>query len=654
LEEAGPTRSPSREPAGDPLGPLPLLALSAWCGLIAGLLEVGVTLVRRRWFDADPFSRLSRQFLWITPSINLAVFLVTGLVLSALVLCWRPRGRWIAARLLAALTVLPPIWAAFPQIYGLAGLLLALGLSARIVPALEGHARGFRRLVRFSFPAAVGLVLILAAGLWGAHRIAEWREASRPLPPADSPNVLLIVLDTVAAGHLGLYGYDRPTSPTLDELASRGIRFDRARAAASWTLPSHASLFTGRWPHELSAGWLTPLDGAHRTLAEFLGARGYATAGFIANLVYCGPDTGLARGFTTYRDHSFPRLTALRTSVLVDRTLEGAWQLDRFLDDRLAFDLLGPAVDRLWRLIRVDRKEAAVVNREFLDWLSRRRQPERPFLAFLNFFDAHYAYELREGGIHRFGEKPRNRAETTWLRDWPELIERGPSPAQIRFARDAYDDCVADLDEQIGRLTDELERRGVLERTWVIITADHGESFGEHPGVFEHGRSLYRTEVHVPLVIIPPAGGPSPRVVAEPVSLRDLPATIVDVLGLQDGSRFPGRSLAQSWGGPSPMPAAARPPEPVLSEVVPIPQSGADPSRWLEKPRWPLAALTDGDWTYIRREGDVRVELFRVGDDPQEAHDLARDPAMRPILQRMRTDLGRATAGPLTPERFNP
>ena len=95
----------------------------------------------------------------------------------------------------------------------------------------------------------------------------------RPLPSPGSPNVLLIVLDTVAADHLSLYGYERPTSPTMVELAERGIRFDRVQATSSWTLPSHASMFTGRWPHELSAGWLTPLDRTYPTLAEFLGSR---------------------------------------------------------------------------------------------------------------------------------------------------------------------------------------------------------------------------------------------------------------------------------------------------------------------------------------------------------------------------------------------
>ena len=101
---------------------------------------------------------------------------------------------------LGALTLLPPIWAASPRIYGPAGFLLALGIAARLVPVLERHATGFRRLVRISFPVVAGLVPILAASLWGDDRLKAWREEARPLPPPGSPNVLLIVLDTVGAG----------------------------------------------------------------------------------------------------------------------------------------------------------------------------------------------------------------------------------------------------------------------------------------------------------------------------------------------------------------------------------------------------------------------------------------------------------------------
>jgi len=413
-------------------------------------------------------------------------------------------------------------------------------------------------------------------------------------------------------------------------------------------------MFTGRWPHELSAGWFTPLDWADPTLAESLGSRGYATAGFIANAWYCSSDSGLDRGFSAYQDYIFPRLSFLHTAVLVNRPLDGLQDIEAFLEDWLDVDLLGPAVEHLTWIFKTNRKEASVLNREFLDWLSRRRQPERPFFAFLNFFDAHFPYEVPATGIHRFGAKPRNYRESMLIRGWVRLIQDRPSPYQVRFGLNSYDDCVADLDEQLGRLIDELDRRSVLERTWMIITSDHGESFGEKPGVFWHGTSLYETQLHVPLVIIPPAGGPAPRVVTETASLRDLPATIVDVLGPRTGSPFPGNSLARFWNGSASGPARVAASEQVLSEVVPMGPFGPNPSRWPDKPRWPVAALTEGDWTYIRREGKVAEELYRVRGDARELHDLAGDPAMQSAMERMRAALGRLTAGPLTPERFNP
>src|SRR5262249_7520774 len=135
-----------------------------------------------------------------------------------------------------------------------------------------------------------------------ADRLKERRERGQPIPPG-APNILLVVMDTVAADHLALYGYERQTSHAIDELARRGSRFDAALPTSSWTLPSHASMFTGRWPHELSVGWRTPLDASWPTVAEFLRARGYATAGFVANMSYCAADSGLGRGYTVYRDY---------------------------------------------------------------------------------------------------------------------------------------------------------------------------------------------------------------------------------------------------------------------------------------------------------------------------------------------------------------
>ena len=158
---------------------------------------------------------------------------------------------------------------------------------------------------------------------------------SRPLPSGDPPNVLLIVLDTVRADRLSLYGYRRPTSPTLERLAKRGIRFDEARATAPWTLPSHASMFTGRWPHELDVNWHTPLGTKFPTLAEYLGSRGYATAGFVANVHYCSYEFGLDRGFTHYEDYVLEPMTPLRMCYLGDLALKAVSHLGWILSSSL-------------------------------------------------------------------------------------------------------------------------------------------------------------------------------------------------------------------------------------------------------------------------------------------------------------------------------
>ena len=283
-----------------------LWILSAWCGLVAGLVEVGTIVLRKQVFDPDHLYKISRHFVWLIPLSNLCVFSTLGLIGCVVVATWPRRGRWLFSRGLCALAMLPALLVALPRISrpGLGGRGPGGGRTSRpaigaarapLPPIRAGQSPGGRRhrgdLGRMALAGRPG-----QAGTGGA----------RPLPAPGSPNVLLIVMDSVAAGHLALHGYERATSTTLGEVAERGIRFESARAACSWTLPSHATMFTGRWMHELSVGWLTPLDASRPTLAEYLGDRGYATAGFVANLYYCAADSGLSRGFTHYRISSSP------------------------------------------------------------------------------------------------------------------------------------------------------------------------------------------------------------------------------------------------------------------------------------------------------------------------------------------------------------
>src|SRR5262249_9433056 len=154
----------------------------------------------------------------------------------------------------------------------------------------------------------------------------------------------------------------------------------------------------------------------HPTLAEYLGSRGYATAGFVGNLFYCASDTGLERGFTAYRDYIFPELSAFKMAALIGRPVEGLRAIDDFLSARIDWTFFQGL---LRGFDAGNRKPAAVLNREFLDWLSGRRQPERPFFAFVNYFDAHYPYKLPDGGIHRFGVRPRTGREFELIERWP-------------------------------------------------------------------------------------------------------------------------------------------------------------------------------------------------------------------------------------------
>ncbi len=647
------TIEPEKPEAGpNAPGVLVILLLSAWCGTLAGLLEVGAFAVRKRFFDENRLLGVSRHYLWMIPLTDLLILGMIGAGGCLLIRLRPKRGRWAVARILAALTMLPPLLTFFPTIYGLAWLLLTVGASMRLVPLIERRRSDFRRVVVATAPALAGVLVILAM-FPGA---SDWRkqrsEQSRPIP-VRAPNILLIVMDTVAADHLDLYGYGRPTSQAIDEMARGGCRFDAAVSAAPWTLPSHASFFTGRWPHELSVGWRSPLDEAQPTVAGYLGSRGYATAGFVANMSYCASDSGLVRGFTVYQDHVFRGLSPLRMAAMVDRSLDAFQSIGEAVGDALDLEWLRASVLRVREAFESDHKEAAEVNREFLDWLSDRAGPDRPYFAFLNYIDAHSPYQLLPRRIHRFGHRPSDEREFRLIRQWWDMDKTQVTPEELALLVDAYDDCVASIDEQVGRLLDQLGRRGALEKTWVILIADHGESFGEHEGVYLHGSSLYQTELHVPMVVLPPPGTRIQPVVTETVSLRDLAATIAEIAGLDNGSPFPGTSMVRLWRPTPRRKRADDPREPSLAELVPNETLGPHVS----DPTWrpsPMASMTVAGWSYIRRGGVPREELYDLARDPHEIRDLSREAVSESRLAAMRKALSRMTGGPLTPDRFPP
>ena len=607
-----------------------VLAWAVWFGLSAGLLEVATRVVCHA---IDPTRRLylmSKHFVWLTPLASVVLFMGLGLPLAGLTRAWPRLGAWLSLRLFCTLAVQPILMIAVPQVFPAAWFILALGIASRLVPWLESQpAKPRRMFLAWSLPVQLGLVFIIAGSVFGEDWLKQERELRRALPPAGSPNVIFIVLDTVRADHLSLYGYPRPTTPTLKRLAENGIRFDRARATAPWTLPSHASFFTGRWPHELGAEWLTPLRPGPPFLAEYLGSRGYATAGFVANAGYCSYDTGLARGFTHYEDYILKRLAPLQMPIVAQGLLGRIFAVSTAHEpDPLHYV---PELMERWIYAGI-RKDAESINRAFLDWLSRRPEKTRPFFVFLNYLDAHAPYKLPEGAHHRFGHKPKSREEIRVIFNSWDLIDKLTLPHYYQtMARDAYDSCLAYLDEQLGVLFNELQRRSALDDTLVVITSDHGEGLGEHD-LFDHGESLYGTELDVALLILLPFKGRTARVVPQVVSLRDLPATIVDLVGQGAGSPFPGHSLASLWRDHAGIPAVA---SEAFSELFASSPRKTNRGR-SPADRGPLISVAAAEFVYIRNEGDGAEELFNKNDDPHELSNRVGQSAMKPILDRFR------------------
>jgi len=274
------------------------------------------------------------------------------------------------------------------------------------------------------------------------------------------------------------------------------------------------------------------------------------------------------------------------------------------------------------------------VDRAFLRWLGRRPERVRPFFAFLNYNDAHSPYEVPDRSPPGFGLRPASSADRQALALWNSLDKAKLTYHNVWMAADLYDDCISHLDRRLGMLLAELGRRGVLDDTLVIVTAEHGEHLGDHLLSF-HGCSLYRQLVQVPLVIVDNKSVPSGRVVAEPVSLCDLPATVVDLLGLGRDAPFPGRSLTQLWQRPDQ--TALIPAEPLLMETGKpelLANQGREPAA-----KGPMKSLIARGMHYIRT-ADGREELYRLSSDAEERVDLARSPDARAILQRFREALG--------------
>ena len=582
------------EESASSAAPLQVMFAALWFALFTGVAEVCLLALKK--FYMGQMIRGNENIVWLSPLAS-TMFLAGPAALAALIAWKRPSravldvGLWIFAfYMFFCLSLLyTPI-----ETYGKA--ILAAGLSVQAVRLIRPRRLLFARFVRATLPALVGVVAVgaLAVSAW---RWNGYREAEQMLPPSpQTPNVLLVVMDTVRSQSLSLYGYARPTTPNLERLAQSAVVFNRAMAPSSWTFPSHATMFTGRWPHELSANWRAPLDARYPTLAEVLRDRGFRTAGFVANTFYGAAEFGLGRGFMHYEDYPVSASQLLVSSAVGREFFSFSLNRDLAFKVRQAVgyqDIPG-------------RRHADTINDEFLGWLAQQDR-SRPFFAFLNYLDTHQPFLPSEPFQSQFRttSSPRD-ARHWWGREW--------SPEAIRAEVDAYDAEVAYVDHEVGRLISGLQSRGQLDNTIVIITSDHGEHLGEH-GFMRHGNTLYMEVLQVPLLIMLPKRGDQPLRVDRAVSLRDLPATVLNLLGIDCGQCLPGTPLTPYWDAANGTVSA--PPSEVVAELS---QGIRLPDRY-PNASGDLQSILVGNFHYI--VSHAGEELYDLSVDPVEARNLA-------------------------------
>jgi len=560
--------------------------LAVWFALIASGGEILIRILRASVIDQLGEGYHPEMF-WLVPLSNALVFMVAALCACVAMVWASPvtRDRMICF-LLGAMAAFG-IGVLFPRIHIAAIALVALGVGMRLARVL-GEREGLERMIARSslLMAGVLAVPILVAGPVEHRRSAA--SLADLAPPRDAaPNVLLLILDTVRAKSLSIYVDSLDTAPRLAAFARRGVVFDRAIAPTSWTLPSHASMFSGRAPHELSADWQVPLDDTTPVVAEAFTAAGYATGGFVANRIAAGPNSGLSRGFSTYRVDDFS----------LGRVLMGAsfsrWLL---LSPRLKFTGLYGVV--------LMKKDGRHVNQQFLRWLDG--IGGRPFFGFLNYMDAHEPYW-----------PPAQFAAMKNGRRIPGMVhhEAGTNPEKAAEALAAYHGAIRYLDTVISELLDELERRGTLRNTVVVLAADHGEAFALH-GVMTHGNALYMQQLHVPLIIVHPDAVPAGRRVSDVTILTDVASTLLGLAGLQQAT-IPGRSLARYWEAGKP-------------DTVAVPAFASLRYRPRPEESWPIAqgpmAAVVTDSLYLIRRGDATYEMYRYRTDEREVQNLSGRP----------------------------
>jgi arylsulfatase A-like enzyme len=460
---------------------------------------------------------------------------------------------------------------------------------------------------RVSAPVVVGLLV----GICAVMALA-W-VATRPPP---RPNVLIVLWDTVRADRMSMYGYSLETTPRMAAWArEHGVVFERAVSPDMWTVPSHASLFTGLPPGTHGAGfdhrWL---DDHRTTLAELFSAQGWDTYAFSANPNLSPSRVNLLQGFeaieTSWSRKWRERVVEHTTSKLIprDRSTEIS-PASRARHAGTGFYNAGP-----------------IAHEALTGWLDQRADKERPFFVYLSYMEAHKPRVPKLDSRRKITDdetiKVGLQTDITFKN---QLLygycKKSYTPRELEAVNRVYDASLVDLDNATADLFEDLEARGVLEDTIVVFTADHGEQLGEHQQ-FGHRSGIYQALLHVPLVIAYPRKL-SPRRVVEPVSNLEIFETVLDLAGL------PPVEQGQAKGN---LLAARNPLQSVFSETLSIDRLGFNKVKKLfpdlGRDVWAntYRSIVKGDWKLIQTvdfddHEVLNCELYHLGEDPHEEKD---------------------------------
>ena len=452
------------------------------------------------------------------------------------------------------------------------------------------------RGARTDRPPTVSRLAVLAV----ASLVAPLGCGPEPTPP----NLVLIVIDTLRADHLGAYGYPRDTSPTLDGLAAAGSLFLNATAPSSWTKPSIGSLFTSRYPSEHGAvSFEHDLDGQLPILAELLRKRGYHTLAVNGNFVHVTEPRGFARGFDVWSAEGIEVPLSAEGALLTVEIPEG-------------------------KPVALRAPTASEINRVVEEKLRTLRKG--PLFLYVHYMEPHPGFDPPPRHLARFLRDPDHHATAPpATAEYISMLARDevrPDSREVERLIDLYDAEISAVDEAIGELRRVLAEAD-FEPPILMIVADHGEEFLDHGGWF-HGIHLHGEVLRVPMILHDPRQAAAARRIAEPVDLLDVAPTLLALAGAPIGTQMRGRDLLAERA-----PLAKRDlvaelhPDPVLEEHL--------------RPRSHRFAVTRWPWKLIVH-GDGRTEIYRKDRDPAEMDPLdARAEAVPADLARVGAALWR-------------